>query len=577
MMKRATSAVWQTVQLVLALGVVCAAGWWGWQARPVMVEQTRDIRFQYDVENALNQGKAVLTRAAKLGAVEEKNVSYGKLFRGYMAYYAEQAGQLEDRPAADLDYPPLRLAVMSVWVKSVVAEHGMEVRYSDEIVGPLVRLNTALSIIASVAAGMLVLKVRRESGSTWGTSELLGSITAAGLWLSPALMLNTHAWPQWDVWVVCGVLVSLCLARWGWWSLAGFALVLFAMFKGQLLLMAIPMVVWPLVMMRIGAVVRLVLGGMIAGAMVTGPWLVKDAEGWVWIGAIGAGVSMACFAARSRMVLMAVAVLTTGAFVAPALLKNWPIDAMGLAAVALGLLIMAVLVKKLGKATVVLGAMAIAVGYCGWRLEGSMDWMKVGFPTKKYMAMNMGPVANVPTLLHDGWGWQIDDVVTALPSWVTDRTGEVSVRQLLHKATLGVLVIAGVAMGVQHARRSARFLAAAALPMVAAYALLPQMHERYALYAAGATVLMLGCGLGGWMLYLGWTALAGAMMLLSMMSVYGFPESWAWWSKVLGPLYPGWSQGQQMFSAGSWASVVMAVCVAVMAVTGRRGKVIEKA
>jgi hypothetical protein len=604
---KAIGHAWQSVLLTIALCATAWAGWWGWHWRDQVWAETASIRFVFDIQNAMNQGRAVIHEAltaraiarastqpttsnaapAKPAPIDRSAASIASLtwvefYRGYLAYYAAQAKIAHDVKAQDrnqepsLDYPPLRLLVMSAWMKQVAGERGIRTRYRDELVGPLLEMNRWLAVVASVAVGCLVWRVRRDAGSAVGTAAMFSSMTAIAMWLNPALVINTHAWPQWDAWVVCGMVLAIALARWNYWTLAGMSLVMFAMFKGQLALLAIPMVVWALVWVREWAVVRLIAGGLIGMMIVVGPWFVQDRGTMTWVLASGACVAVAAWAAQRRWILVPLAGSTMAIAAVPGLIARSPFEAMVLCAAGLAMVLLAVLVKRLGKLTVIATAMSMATIYAGAKMDSSWDWKTVGFPTDRYVSMGMGPVTNVPMLLAAGWGWKATDTLEWAPQWAREwYGGEVTIRQLLQAITMVLLIVAGAMMGVQQRRKDVRFLAAAALPMVMVYLLLPQMHERYALYAAAATVMMIGIGVSGLLVAAGWTVLAGAMMLLCMIASRGWPADWASWSAVLLPLYPGLDgRGGPSFPAAVWGAIAMSLVVLVTAL-GRSARPVQ--
>jgi hypothetical protein len=65
--------------------------------------------------------------------------------------------------------------------------------------------------------------------------------------------------------------------------------------------------------------------------------------------------------------------------------------------------------------------------------------------------------------------------------------------------------------------RSRRFLVAAVAPWVLLYLILPQMHQRYLMWAAGISSLLAGMGASGVLLHLLITALAWGMMAHTML------------------------------------------------------------
>ena len=59
-----------------------------------------------------------------------------------------------------------------------------------------------------------------------------GAVAALLIWFSPDLIINAHAWPQWDTWIVPWYLCGCLLASLDWWFAAGVAIAIGAQFQG---------------------------------------------------------------------------------------------------------------------------------------------------------------------------------------------------------------------------------------------------------------------------------------------------------------------------------------------------------
>ena len=66
------------------------------------------------------------------------------------------------------------------------------------------------------------------------------------VWCNPLLLIDSHAWPQWDVWILPIFLFAALLASLNRWMLAGMLLGIGCMFKGQMLLAGPVLILWPL-------------------------------------------------------------------------------------------------------------------------------------------------------------------------------------------------------------------------------------------------------------------------------------------------------------------------------------------
>jgi hypothetical protein len=300
--------------VAVAIAAMAFAYTWGLELRRTIWKESAGIRFYGDIENARNQSRNVLLLAAKRSHVDRDKLgqmSFAQVFDGYRATYDAQWDTAELRlqrriargraspdaaPRPELDYPPLRLGVMTLWNwNNARGDRPIDVDYADEPVEPLLDFNAAMTLLACGAAFLLAYDVRRAAGSRAGTSAVLAAIVAGAIWLSPAVLLNAHAWPQWDVWVLPGLLWSAYFARTDRWALAGATLAFFAMFKGQVLLAAMPIATW----------------SVLAGALPRPGWM-RFATGalalvaiplWLAFGTTSANVTYAIVAALTLLAL----------------------------------------------------------------------------------------------------------------------------------------------------------------------------------------------------------------------------------------------------------------------------------
>ena len=145
-----------------------------------------------------------------------------------------------------LDYPPLRLLVMSIWAKQVRAKFPGVEDGTPEYVEPLLSVNllcelvTAAGIFCSLgweSGGLLARPIRvsciasRRPSAAW----VCGLLAASVAWLEPSLILDAHAWPQWDVWILPFYLFAAIAALTRRWFWCGCLLAVGGMLKGQLL------------------------------------------------------------------------------------------------------------------------------------------------------------------------------------------------------------------------------------------------------------------------------------------------------------------------------------------------------
>jgi hypothetical protein len=190
-----------------------------------------------------------------------------------------------------LDYLPLRLLVMAAWARwtngAFPGPPGWRPHYAFN--APLLHLNTLAALAAAVGAFFLVRlwAVRAAAPGSpavpfhgWGR----GLAAAMLFWLNPALLIDAHAWPQWDVWPMPFVVFALLAASCDRWFVAGMLTGLGAMLKGQVLLVAPVLVFWPLFMKAPKSAARAALGMVLAILLVGSPWLIRGSLSWLKVG-----------------------------------------------------------------------------------------------------------------------------------------------------------------------------------------------------------------------------------------------------------------------------------------------------
>jgi hypothetical protein len=113
-----------------------------------------------------------------------------------------------------------------------------------------------------------------ESHRMWAAALLAGVF----IWLNPAMLVDGHSWPQWDCWLLPPFLLAALLASLNCWLTAGLVVGAGIMFKGQFLIGAPVLIVWPIAAGRIGAAIRMVVGFVLMTGIWLSPWIVLDAR-----------------------------------------------------------------------------------------------------------------------------------------------------------------------------------------------------------------------------------------------------------------------------------------------------------
>jgi hypothetical protein len=365
------------------------------------------------------------------------------------------------------------------------------------------------------------------------------------LWFDPAVLVNAHVWPQWDIVAVTFFLLAALALSVDACLVAGVMVAIGGMWKGQILMVAPILVLWPLFAGQWRRALRGLAGFAAGGGLLASPWLVPNRGGWMLGGA-----------------------LVLGSSIGSGWLFRWWRHRAALVAG-------------------VLGASMFAVGT--W-MGGSFVWYETGFVfgANQWQAMNMGATINLPALMHRRWKWGINEAAVtpqtmgvigywlkwglnllvlwgvgamarevyrwwgrfseravrvrgrlpvrlvvlslsvatawALGAWMAFWAGDAVERmtpltikwvlQIIYGATL-VLCAVGAA---RHSRRnSVGVLIALAAPWVLMFALVGQLHERYLMWGAAMTAAFVAVSFGMTLLHLLTTALALAPMMLSLL------------------------------------------------------------
>src|SRR4029450_8060886 len=125
-------------------------------------EQTIHLRFQRDIANGFYWGNQTLVEGRRL-LPEGKPDSWRTFARGYLGLYDRvQADAYEENYY--LDYPPLRLLVMSIWAKQGGEKFPGVEDGTPEYVEPLLDVNLLCELVTAIGIFLLVRQgVRRSS------------------------------------------------------------------------------------------------------------------------------------------------------------------------------------------------------------------------------------------------------------------------------------------------------------------------------------------------------------------------------------------------------------------------------
>ena len=429
----------------------------GVQLRRWIGESTRHVRYQHDIVNAFYWGCETMKEARRLSPDEASANSLTGFFRGYLALYDRVKHKAYNKDYG-LDYPPLRLLVMAIWARQVRNQFPGVDDGHPKLVNPLLKINLLCELLSAVAVFLLVrLCLVRQSRATQSDSpssltlqhraSICGLAAASVAWLEPSMILDAHGWPQWDVWILPFYLFAALAALKNRWLVCGCLLAIGAMFKGQLLFVALFFVLWPLWQKRWNRALRLLAGFISTAAVIASPWLLRTPAAWIALVAV-AGFSSLLFLQRKLP--------HRGAWIA------------GIA----------------GCATFAIGALA----------GGSFAWLRVGFlyGSEHYPYLVISSCYNFPSLLSK-LGWSLKD-----PFWSVNFGSldfHLTLQWILRLLYLGALAACAYGAARQVRDRDPRVLIAITAPWLLMFALLGQMHERYLVWGAVVSAVALGVSL----------------------------------------------------------------------------------
>ncbi len=454
---------WRFFVLIVVIAGVTGLGLW---VRDLAWVKTFDQRFNFDVSNGYRWGQ----RAYR---------------EGYFGLY-ERLGTLEDEERARIDYAPLRLGVMTLWANWVNEKYPGASPYerlpNEEFHTPVLMLNTAMELLASIAAGMLtyhLIRWRILVYSGW-SGVVQGIIGGSTLWFNPVVICNAHMWPQWDIWPMPFFLFAVILCMKKYWLPAGILIGVGALLKGQMLLVAWIIPIWALVIGDWRGAIKVIVGVLTGFALVGIPWEISR---------YNPDTQTANFDLWSRS-----------------------FSKQGIAHVVFTTLISIVLPlifwKQLGRfrqmyLTLVCFVLSSSLFYSMY-IGGSELWLRYSFEVgmRHHPRFYLGHPSNLASLLVVNYGWyhgDIDYPVDFVSRWLGR---EVSIRTLLLTIYIAIATFCAIMAGVNYRRRDPRMILAIILPWILFYTLILQIHERYLLYGSACCAVLLACG-RGWYL-LGW-------------------------------------------------------------------------
>ncbi len=413
---------WVVGNFAVMLCIVAALIHTGLIIRRAAWENATQIHFKISLNNAIKWGHYT----NKIG-----------ILKVYPQIVEDNGDDLNQEPGDGrlaLDYPPLRLLIISKWEAWTEAHFPRNRNWSAawindyEFNRPMLQLNTACEFCGSVVMFLLVHYWLRQCSGAPARQWLQplrcawpALFSALLVWSSPAAIFNAHSYPQWDVWILPPFLLAIYLGLLDFWLVSGICIGVVSMGKGQILMVTPVLVVWQLLMFRPGAVVRLLIGIILAIGLVASPWLAGNPAAFRWI--IWVILSAVCMSLlfylrrSSRSFLIAQAVVVVAGFGMifwPWMTKPRP-DYFAYALLTFVTIVVAArwLPRRWAPtwfSTVIAGGLFACVKL----FDTSMAWYTIGikFPTEHWQLLYWCKAMNLGAILQESFGWKFDDAIT---------------------------------------------------------------------------------------------------------------------------------------------------------------------
>ena len=426
-----------------------------------------------------------------------------------------------------------------------------------------------------------------------------GAVAAMLVWCNPLLLIDSHAWPQWDVWILPIFLFAALLASLNWWMLAGVLLGMGCMFKGQMLLAGPILILWPMFEGRWGAVARIAIGFMVGAELIAWPWLVNSPAGIHWIEAVAVATGLVFLISLLRPVLVREArrwvidpILGRGRDSLDLLQENGEqavvtsllLASAGLAAVTiamalvfhgvisrpsdlpagtLGCFFLLILLPPwfLRRRSIgfwLAGVFAVAVWISSREFNGSYSWATLGFAygsvKHDLMQMSIRNFCNLTSILGQTYQWDIHEQMGtlrfsfttpgpwrighfAIPSVAWAWSTDMDVKTAM-AVLYGICLLISSAAAALHSRRNdRRFLVVLVVPWLVFPVVMCQMGDRYPIWASTISAAMVAVSLELSLLHVLLAAVSFAMVAKQLANFD--PSRWPQLLQLMTPTFPG--------------------------------------
>jgi hypothetical protein len=378
-----------------------------------------------------------------------------------------------------------------------------------------------LGLFIAMVAGARALPVRHRAWACAWIAALL-------VWFDPITILEGHAWPQWDVWILPIFIFAALLASLNWWLCAGILLAIGCMLKGQMLLAGPVLFLWPIFEGKWSAAGRILLGFSAGAAALLWPWLINSGSAHVWIawlliGLILYGDGILIFRKlapirdlhRIRFRLVLDLIILSGALCLFLAARLPGFALIGLIVMALFLAAPWIVARRSIKYWS-LAAAAAGVWAAAALLGGDFAWWKLGYAygTVKHdqMQMGLGSFANFPSILLQLYHWDLHDTVGNLSVSPINWNQDLDLKTSLAVVYGLTLVAMSFAAAMHSRRKDPRILIALCAPWLLFPVIMCQTSERYLLWPSALSAAFVAVSTGFSLLHVLLAIMAAGMI-----------------------------------------------------------------
>jgi hypothetical protein len=164
-------------------------------------------------------------------------------------------------------------------------------------------------------------------------------------------------------------------------------------------------------------------------------------------------------------------------------------------------------------------ALAAGLLLSPWLIHRDMSWYRISVPygSRHFPQMTVD-ASNLPAIMSNKtYDWSLTDTIWNIHLARPHFAWAMTVRQFLIGIYTAAMLLSSLGAALHARRNSASILAALVAPWAVMFAVLPQMHPRYLVWAAALSAAMAGVSLGMTLLHLVVTALASEMLLRQLL------------------------------------------------------------